>query len=182
MRRKIVDVMRQSRRSTCPPNAATSSSAGRPPSWGPTRERFFHGAMRERRRGDRSSWARCRDGSTGSFWFGKAASIPQGVLAVLGVTAVSIPPSRRAFRPARDLTRPLAERADNRRHDRDEKCSDPAKQQRIQDRRHISASPCVPVRGYLGTRSALCGGAILLVRGNSAHPLKMAPCTAWWAY
>jgi hypothetical protein len=38
---------------------------------------------------------------------------------------------------ARDLTRPLAERADNRRHDRDEKCSDPEKQQCVaQDRRH----------------------------------------------
>jgi hypothetical protein len=59
------------------------------------------------------------------------------MLAVLGVTAVSVPPSRRASRPARDLTRPLAERADNRRHDGDEKCSDPEKQQCIaQDRRH----------------------------------------------
>jgi hypothetical protein len=111
-----------------------------------------------------------RDGSTGSFWFGKAAGIPQGVLAVLGVTAVSIPPSRRASRPARDLTRPLAERADNRRHDRDEKCSHPEEQQRIaQDRRHHSASPCVPVRGYLGTRTARCGGAILPARVSSAH-------------
>jgi hypothetical protein len=97
-----------------------------------------------------------RDGSTGSFWFGKAAGIPQGVLAVLGVTAVSIPPSRRASRPARDLTRPLAERAHNRRHDRDEKCSD----------------PCAVT---LAREIARCGGAILPVRGNPAHSLRWGP-------
>jgi hypothetical protein len=38
-----------------------------------------------------------------------------------------------------------------------------------QDGRHDSASPCVPVRGYLGMRPARCGGAILPVRGNPAH-------------
>ena len=39
----------------------------------------------------------------------------------------------------------------------------------------ISASPCVPVRRYLGTRIARCGGAILPVRGNPAHSLRWGP-------